>query len=77
MSSTNWSVQTVTVLFSRGDRGPRRTLYPQDWDVVALELPIVGHHREPFDTGLGNQHPVERVGVVKEQIRQLVGVAEG
>lgn len=44
-------------------------------DVVPLEHPIRGQHRQIFQLRLGNEETVERIAMVRRQDRYLQGVS--
>src|SRR5918993_3057645 len=44
-------------------------------DAVLPEHAVAGHQREPLQAGLGDEHAVERVGVMRRQGCRLKAVA--
>lgn len=39
-------------------------LRPEDRDAIGLEPPVAGNDREALQLGLGDQHPIKRIGVM-------------
>jgi len=56
---------------------PELSAAPEDWYGVRLDLIIRGHQGEFVDLGLRDENPIERILVMRRQVREGHGVLHG